>query len=138
MERGFGEITNSQKYIPSSTTNLGERQLHAPHLTLVAKTIFADSLQFRVPKVRRIQSMHEHSSDLRQRSNFMLGTQHTVATMNSGMIKHTDVQTRTDVVGRGRSLNNLEPPYLLLVDGELKDWEKVQGKRSLHFGVEIQ
>jgi hypothetical protein len=37
-------------YIPSSTTNLGEGEEHTPNLTLVAKTIFSDSLQLRVPE----------------------------------------------------------------------------------------
>jgi hypothetical protein len=34
--------------IPGSTTDLGEGEHDAPHLTLVAETIFADKLQFGV------------------------------------------------------------------------------------------
>jgi hypothetical protein len=34
--------------IPSSTTNLGKGELNTPHLTLVAKTVLADDLQFGV------------------------------------------------------------------------------------------
>lgn len=34
--------------IPSSTTNLGKGELDTPHLTLVAKTVLADGLQFGV------------------------------------------------------------------------------------------
>jgi hypothetical protein len=34
--------------VPGSTADLGQRQLHAPDLTLVAETIFADSLQLGV------------------------------------------------------------------------------------------
>jgi hypothetical protein len=39
----------NESNVPCSTTNLGERQLHTPHLTLVAEAIFADELQLRVP-----------------------------------------------------------------------------------------
>jgi len=35
-------------YVPSCTTDLGEGEHDAPHLTLVAETIFANSLQFSV------------------------------------------------------------------------------------------
>jgi hypothetical protein len=38
--------------IPSSTTNLGERKLDAPHLTLVAEAVFADNLQFGIAVMR--------------------------------------------------------------------------------------
>ena len=34
--------------IPSGTTDLGEGELHAPHLTLVAQTVFADDFQLGV------------------------------------------------------------------------------------------
>lgn len=37
--------------IPGSTTDLGEGEHDAPHLTLVTKTIFADDLEFRVPAI---------------------------------------------------------------------------------------
>ena len=36
------------KNIPGSTTDLGEGELDAPDLTLVAETVLADSLQLRV------------------------------------------------------------------------------------------
>ena len=35
--------------IPGSTTNLGESELDAPDLTLVAETILSDNLELRVP-----------------------------------------------------------------------------------------
>ena len=35
--------------IPGSTTDLGQGEHDAPHLTFVAETIFADNLQFRIP-----------------------------------------------------------------------------------------
>ena len=35
--------------VPSSTTDFGEGQHDAPHLTLVPQTIFTDNLEFRVP-----------------------------------------------------------------------------------------
>jgi hypothetical protein len=38
----------SFKHLPSSTTNLGKGELDTPHLTLVAETELADSLQFGV------------------------------------------------------------------------------------------
>jgi hypothetical protein len=38
-----------ENHIPGSTTNLGERQLHTPYLTLIAQAIFADELQLSVP-----------------------------------------------------------------------------------------
>jgi hypothetical protein len=38
--------------IPSSTTDLGQGELHTPHLALVAKAVLADSLQFRVTSER--------------------------------------------------------------------------------------
>lgn len=38
-----------QKNLPGSTTNLGQSELDAPDLTLVAQTILADKLQFGVP-----------------------------------------------------------------------------------------
>ena len=34
--------------LPGGTTDLGEGELHAPHLTLVAQAIFADGLQLGV------------------------------------------------------------------------------------------
>ena len=37
--------------LPSSTTDLGEGEHNAPHLTLVTKTIFADDLEFGVPVI---------------------------------------------------------------------------------------
>lgn len=43
------EVVLCEWNIPSSTTNLGQRQLDAPDLTLVAETILADKLQLRVP-----------------------------------------------------------------------------------------
>jgi hypothetical protein len=36
-------------YIPGSTTNLREGKLDSPDLTLVAKTVLSNELQFRVP-----------------------------------------------------------------------------------------
>jgi hypothetical protein len=35
--------------LPGSTTDLGQGEQDTPHLTLVAKTILADELQFAVP-----------------------------------------------------------------------------------------
>ena len=37
--------------IPGSTTDLGEGEHNAPHLTLVTKTIFANNLELRVPAI---------------------------------------------------------------------------------------
>jgi hypothetical protein len=51
------------KNLPSGTTNLGQNQLDTPDFALVAETIFANSLQFRVP--RNKPSMHEHSDSVR-------------------------------------------------------------------------
>ena len=50
--------------------------------------------------------------------------------MNSGVIRHTDVQTRKDAVGPCRSLNNLEPPFSLWFYGELKE-RKLENARQL-------
>ena len=44
----FSSLRDVSQHIPSSTTNLGEGELNAPHLTLVAETVFADNLQFGV------------------------------------------------------------------------------------------
>ena len=42
--------THAQKrYLPGSTTDLGEGELDAPHLALVAQTILADELELSVP-----------------------------------------------------------------------------------------
>jgi hypothetical protein len=38
-----------QLHSPGSTTDLGQRQLHAPDLALVAETILANELQLSVP-----------------------------------------------------------------------------------------
>ena len=42
--------------LPSSTTDLGEGELHTPHLALVAESVFADDLQLgvTVSSVRRL------------------------------------------------------------------------------------
>ena len=37
--------------VPGSTTDLGQSELDTPDLTLVAKTVLADALQLRVPKL---------------------------------------------------------------------------------------
>jgi hypothetical protein len=51
-------------FIPSGTSDLGQGQLHTPHLTLVAQAIFADDLEFgvAVPIVR-------YTSDMKQRTS---------------------------------------------------------------------
>ena len=36
--------------LPGGTTNLGKSELDTPDFTLVAKTIFSDSLQFRITR----------------------------------------------------------------------------------------
>jgi hypothetical protein len=43
----FEKIEKLQGNKPGSTTDLGEGELDAPHLTLVAETVLADSLQLR-------------------------------------------------------------------------------------------
>jgi hypothetical protein len=40
---------NGDANIPGSTTDLGQSELDAPDLTLVAETVLADTLQLRVP-----------------------------------------------------------------------------------------
>jgi hypothetical protein len=50
-------MTNTQfqyydKCIPSSTTNLRQRKLDTPHLTLVAQAVFADDLEFGIAVMR--------------------------------------------------------------------------------------
>ena len=44
---------SKQESLPGSTTDLGEGELDAPDLTLVAETILADKLQFRVQLYHR-------------------------------------------------------------------------------------
>lgn len=46
---GPGPRSNDKGDSPSSTTDLGEGELHTPHLTLVAETVLADELQLSVP-----------------------------------------------------------------------------------------
>lgn len=70
--------------IPSSTTNLGESEEHTPHLTLVAETVFTNSLQLRVPGDELVVSIDLNKSALllsgqemsyrRADSNGLLGT----------------------------------------------------------------
>jgi hypothetical protein len=40
--------------LPGSTTNLGEGEENAPHLTLVAETILANELQLGVPEMPNV------------------------------------------------------------------------------------
>jgi len=89
----FDFETNS----PSSSTNLGQSQLDAPHLALVLETILADGLQFgittKLDTAIRDLSLHEAETQwpaMKQREIF----------------KHTDEQIQRDDGGRGRSLSS--------------------------------
>jgi len=49
--------------IPSSTTNLGEGEHDAPHLTLVAETILSDELQLSVPVKAMLDGDLRHEAE---------------------------------------------------------------------------
>ena len=46
------------EYLPGSTTDLGEGELDAPHLALVAQTVFSDDLQLGVT-MQLLDTMYE-------------------------------------------------------------------------------
>lgn len=46
---GRKRVEHQERNVPGSTTNLGEGELHTPHLTLVAETVLANELQLSVP-----------------------------------------------------------------------------------------
>jgi hypothetical protein len=46
---GVSALHAQRQHLPGSTTNLGEGELDAPHLALVAQTILADELELSVP-----------------------------------------------------------------------------------------
>lgn len=46
--------SRERKNLPSSTTNLGQRQTDTPHLTLVAEAILANELQLGVTIISQV------------------------------------------------------------------------------------
>ena len=80
--------------LPGSTTDLGESELHAPHLTLVSQAIFADDLEFRVAAI-----------DVRITIDISRGK-----LVLSGRGVLTDGRTRMDDEGPCRSLSRIVAP----------------------------
>jgi len=97
FEETLGIFLLEGEKFTSSSTNLGQSQLDAPHLALVLETILADGLQFgittKLDTAIRDLSLHEAETQwpaMKQREIF----------------KHTDEQIQRDDGGRGRSLSN--------------------------------
>lgn len=89
--------------LPSSTTDLGQSQLDAPDLALVAETILANELQLGVP----IPSLTDCPRHKRSK----------LALSGLGGI-HTDERTRKDDVGRCTSWSRSGAPLWLSMEKE--------------------
>jgi hypothetical protein len=93
--------TRKKSNVPGSTTNLGERQLHTPHLALVAESIFADELQLSIPNYLLTRSPRHKRSKL--------------ALSGHGDRIRTDERTRKDDGGRSTSSSSCGAPLWLSV-----------------------
>lgn len=91
--------TAQEAHSPGSTTDLGEGELDAPHLALVAQTILADELELSVPVPPLTRCPRRKRSKL--------------ALSGHGAIR-TDERTRKDDGGRCTSSSRNGAPLLLL------------------------
>lgn len=116
-----GSAEHAQRmHLPGSTTDLGEGELDAPHLALVAQTILANELELSVP-VPPLTRCPRH-----KRSKLALS--------GRGMCIRTDERTRKDDGGRCTSSSRNGAPLLLSLDQKRKFAGVVRNNQGRHCG----